>query len=128
MGIAQAISSFANDKQLQAVLILIVLDVILGIIAAVKKNEFAFTKVAGFLKDDVLGKVVPWFAVFAAAKFAPDVDVLGIDLNQVQTVFWAAVVVALVASLASSAADLGVSLPRSLATGENEGATPKPSG
>lgn len=128
MGIAQAVSEFANDKQLQAVLILIVLDVVLGITAAVVKKEFAFSKVSGFLKDDVLGKVVPWFAVFAAAKFAPDVDVLGIDLNQVQTVFWAAVVIALVASLTSSANDLGVSLPRSLATGENEGATPKPSG
>lgn len=128
MGIAQAISEFANDKQLQAVLVLIVLDIILGVIASIKLGTFAFTKVAAFLKDDVLGKVVPWFAVFAAAKFAPDVDVLGIDLNQIQTVFWAAVVVALVASLASSASDLGVSLPQALATGENEGSNPKPSG
>ena len=118
---------FANDKQLQAVLVLIVLDVVLGVVAAVKVGTFAFSKVAAFLKDDVLGKVVPWFAIFAAAKFAPSVDVLGIDLNQIQTVFWAAVVVALVASLASSAADLGVNLPRAVGTGENEGPPPTPS-
>jgi len=124
----EVVRQFANDKQLQGVLVLIVLDIVFGIIASVKLGTFAFTKVAAFLKDDVLGKVVPWFAIFAAAKFAPSVDVLGIDLNQIQTVFWAAVVVALVASLASSAADLGVDLPRSVATGENEGATPKPSG
>ncbi len=128
MTFPQVINPFAHDKQLQAVLVLIVLDLVLGIIAAVKLGQFAFSKVAAFLKDDVLGKVLPWFAVFAAAKFAPSVDVLGVDLNQVQTVFWGAVVIALGASLAASANDLGVGLPKSLATGENEGPTPKPSG
>lgn len=128
MSLPEVVNSFAHDKQLQAVLVLIVLDIVLGVVASVKLGTFAFSKIAAFLKDDVLGKVVPWFAIFAAAKFAPAVDVLGIDLNQLQTVFWAAVVVALVASLTASANDLGISLPRSLATGENEGATPKPSG
>lgn len=128
MGIAQAISEFANDKQLYAVMVLIPLDIVLGIVASVYTGKFAFTKVSAFLKDDVLGKVIPWFAIFAAAKFAPDVDIIGVDLNQIQTAFWAFVVVALVGSLLSSAADLGVNLPRSLATGENEGANPKPSG
>ncbi len=128
MDIHEVVRQFAHDKQLQAVLVLIVLDIVLGVVASVKLGTFAFSKVSAFLKDDVLGKVVPWFAVFAAAKFAPSVDVLGVDLNQLQTVFWAAVVVALVASLTASANDLGVGLPRSLATGENEGATPKPSG
>lgn len=132
MSIQQVVSEFAHDKQLQAVLVLIVLDVVLGVIASLFPKDstrtFAFSKIAAFLKDDVLGKVVPWFAIFAAAKFAPSVDVLGVDLNQLQTVFWAAVVIALVASLTASAADLGVALPKSIATGENEGATPKPSG
>lgn len=129
MTIQDVVNEFAHDKQLQAVLVLIVLDIVLGVIAAVSLGTFAFSKIAAFLKDDVLGKVVPWFAIFAAAKFAPSVDVLGIDLNQIQTVFWAAVVVALVASLTASAADLGVKIiPKTLATGENEGATPKPSG
>lgn len=128
MSIQQVVQEFAHDKQLQAVLVLIVVDIVLGVVAAVKLGTFAFSKLSAFLKDDVLSKVVPWFVIFAAAKFAPSVDVLGIDLNQLQTVFWAAVVVALVASLTASAADLGVNLPRSIATGENEGSTPKPSG
>ncbi len=128
MSLPDVINSFVHDKQLQAVLVLIVLDLVLGVIAAVKLGTFAFSKVSAFLKDDVLGKVLPWFAVFAAAKFAPSVDVLGVDLNQVQTVFWAAVVIALVASLTASANDLGVGLPKSLAIGENEGPTPRPSG
>ena len=128
MSVPEVINSFAHDKQLQAVLVLIVLDIVLGVVASVKLGTFACSKIAAFLKDDVLGKVVPWFAIFAAAKFAPAVDVLGVDLNVLQTAFWAAVVIALVASLTASANDLGVGLPRSLATGENEGATPKPSG
>lgn len=127
MTVPDVVNEFAHDKQLQAVLVLIVLDLILGVVAAVKMGTFAFSKVAVFLHDDVLGKVVPWFAIFAAAKFAPSVDVIGIDLNQIQTVFWAAVVVALAASLASSANDLGVSLPKSIATGENQGPPPTPS-
>lgn len=128
MGIAQAISSFANNDQLKLVVILIFLDIVLGVAAAVHLGKFAFTKVTAFLKDDVLGKVVPWFAFFAASKFAPDADFGPFDLNQLQTAVWAGVLIALVASLTSSANDLGLSLPTSLATGENEGANPKPSG
>ncbi len=128
MSIPDVVNQFAHDKQLQAVLVLIVLDILLGIIAAVKLGTFAFSKIAAFLKDDVLGKVVPWFAIFAAAKFAPNVDVLGIDLNQLQTVFWAAVLVALVASLTASVNDLGVAMPSFVATGENQGSPPTPSG
>lgn len=122
------VRSFANDVQTQAVLVLVVLDLILGIVSSVKLGEFAFTKVSGFLKDDVLSKVLPWFAIYAAWKYAPSVDVLGVGLEQVQQAVFAGVVIALIASLTSSLADLGLSMPKSLATGENEGSTPKPSG
>ncbi len=124
----QVFHEFANDKQLWAVLILIVLDLILGIGASVYKHVFAFSKVTGFLHDDVLGKVFPWFVLFAVAKFAPSVDIGGVDFNQLQTAAWALVLIALVASLTSSLADFGLSvIPKSLATGENEGAPPTPS-
>jgi hypothetical protein len=131
MSVAQVVNEFANDKQLHAVIALIALDLILGIIAAVKLGTFAFSKVSGFLKDDVLGKVVPWFVIFSFAKFAPSVDIAGVDLNQVQTALWGLVVIALGASLISSLNDLKLpiakSLPPSLATGENQGAPPTPS-
>lgn len=132
MDLHEVVREFAHDKQLHAVAVLIALDLVLGIIASIKLGQFAFTKVSAFLKDDVLSKVLPWFAIFAAAKFAPSVDVAGVDLNQIQTVVWGIMVVALVASLTSSLADLSIKvengLPKALATGENEGATPKPSG
>lgn len=130
MTIQQVVQEFANDKQLHAVIVLIALDLVVGVIAAVKTGSFAFSKIAAFLKDDVLGKVLPWFAVFATAKFAPSVDVLGVDLNQIQTGLWVAVAAALAFSLASSLNDLGLGkdLPKAITTGENQGTTPKPSG
>lgn len=122
MTIQEVVREFANDKQLHAVLGLIVLDLILGVVAAVKIGAFAFSKVAGFLREDVLGKVVPWFAVFSFAKFAPSADVLGVDLNQIQTGLWLAVSAALVFSLVSSLNDLGLgkTWPKALTTGENQ--------
>jgi hypothetical protein len=127
MSIQEVVREFANDKQLHAVLILIALDLILGVIAAVRLGTFAVSKVSAFLKDDVLAKVVPWFVIFGFAKFAPSVDVLGIDLNQIQTVLWALVLAALTGSLLGSLNDLGVSMPKEIGTGENQGAPPTPS-
>jgi holin family protein len=123
----QVFSEFAHDKQLYAVLILIVVDLVLGVGAAAYKNQFAFSKITGFLRDDVLGKVFPWFVLFAVAKFAPNADIVGIDFNQIQTAAWALVLVALTASLTASLADFGIAMPKVIATGENEGAPPTPS-
>jgi len=66
MSIQEVVREFANDKQLHAVLILIALDLILGVIAAVRLGTFAVSKVSAFLKDDVLAKVVPWFVILAS--------------------------------------------------------------
>ncbi len=129
MTIQEVVQQFAHDKQLHAVIVLIALDLVFGVIAAVRTGQFAFSKLAAFLHDDVLGKVLPWFAVFATAKFAPSVSILGVDLNQIQTTLWAAVSVALAFSLAASLNDLGLgkTLPKAITTGENQGVAPKPS-
>ncbi len=123
----QVFSEFAHDKQLYAVVALIVVDLVLGVGAAAYNKTFAFSKITGFLHDDVLGKVFPWFVLFAVAKFAPNADILGVDFNALQTAAWALVLVALVGSLTGSLNDFGVSLPAPLATGENQGAPPTPS-
>jgi hypothetical protein len=113
--------AFFDDTLLHAVLVLIAIDIVLGVAAAVKTSDFAFSKVAMFARDDLLGKVVPWFVIYAAAKYAPSVDVLGIDLDAIQKGVWALVVVALVGSLVASLADLGLAIPNPLARGENTG-------
>lgn len=131
MGLGDVVRAFVSDDTFKAVVVLIILDLILGIIASVKQGEFAFSKVTAFLRDDVLGKVLPWFALYAGWKWAPQADLLGVGLSEIQAVVFAGVAVALIASLTSSLADLGfkpVKGVKSLATGENEGATPKPSG
>ena len=111
MSISQVINSFAHDGLLQAVLVLIALDVLLGIAASVKNKDFKFSYLAAFGRDDLLGKVVPWFAIYALSQYAPSTAVLGIDLSSIQNVVGAAVVVALSGSLLSSLKDLGLPIP-----------------
>jgi phage-related holin len=119
MTIPQVAQAFVDDSTFQAVLVLIALDLVLGVTAAVKLGQFTFAKVAGFCRDDLLGKVVPWFAVYCAWKFAPNVDVLGVDLEVVEKGVFVFVVAALVGSLLSSLSDLGLKIPDPLSKGEN---------
>lgn len=110
MNFGALLDSFAHDDLLKAVLVLIVLDVIIGVVAAIvdKEQRFRFDRLGDFLLNDVLGKVFPWFIVYAAAKVAPSVDVLGIDLDAIQKAIWGIVVVVLIASLVQSLGQLGL--------------------
>jgi hypothetical protein len=110
----------ANDAMFQSIIVLIALDLVLGISAAAKQQVFSLAKVAGFLRDDVLGKVVPWAVLYAAWKWAPSVDVLGVDLEVISRAVGALAIAALVGSLVSSLNDLGLTVPNPLKRGENE--------
>lgn len=105
----EVLHSFAADDLLKAVLVLIVLDFALGVVAAIvnKEQRFKFNRLANFAMDDVVGKVFPWFIVYSTAKFAPSVDVLGVNLNDVQKAVWVVVAASLVASLLESLSQLG---------------------
>ena len=98
------------DAMFKAVVVLIVLDLILGVAAAVKAGEFTFARVVGFLRDDVLGKVVPWAALYFGWKFAPSTDLLGVGLEEITRGAGALMIAALAGSLTASLADLGLSL------------------
>lgn len=102
-----ALHAFATDPLLRAVLALIALDLVLGVAAAVKAGAFRLAYLAQFAKDDLLGKVFPWFVIYAAARLGPSVSLLGVDLDAVQKAVFALVVAALAGSLASSLASLG---------------------
>lgn len=110
MNFGALLDSFAHDDLLKAVLVLIVLDILIGVVAAVidKEQRFRFDRLGDFLLNDVLGKVFPWFILYAAAKVAPSVDVLGVDLDAIQKAAWGIVVVVLVASLVQSLGQLGL--------------------
>lgn len=112
--------SFADDQLLQAVLVLIVVDLLLGVLAAVKLKTFRLSYIGDFARTDLLGKVLPWFILYAAGKAAPSTEVIGINLSDVADAVGVFVAAALVGSLVSSVGDLfpGVTLPKAL-SGEN---------
>ena len=112
--------SFADDQLLQAVLVLIAVDLLLGVLAAVKQGSFRLSYISDFGKNDLLGKVFPWFILYAAGKAAPSTDVLGIDLGDVADAVGVAVAAALVGSLLSSVNDLfpNITIPKAIAGGE----------
>lgn len=111
MTFQSVVSQFAHDGYLQAVLVMIAVDLVLGIAAALKDRQFKLSWVAAFAQDDLLGKVFPWFIIYAASKYAPNVAVLGIDMTAIEKVVFAAVAVALAGSMLSSLKDLGLPLP-----------------
>ena len=114
------VKEIANDAMFQAILVLIALDLVLGVAAAAKQQVFTLAKVGGFLRDDVLGKVVPWAVLYGAWKWAPAVDVLGVDLEVVARATGGLAIAALGGSLISSLGDLGLNVPNPLKRGENE--------
>jgi hypothetical protein len=114
--ITQILSAFAHDKQVGVVLALIVADFILGVAAAFKLGTFRLTYVANFAKNDLLGKVFPWFVVFALDKASHAADIVGpIDWSQANTVAFAAVTLAMAGSILSSLRDFDIALPVALA-------------
>lgn len=118
MTIPQLLHAFAEDDKLALVLVLIAADVALGVSAAFAHSTFRFAYIGDFARTDLLGKVVPWFAVYSLDKVAT-ADFAGVDvLAAAAGATYAAVLVALVGSLTSSLNDLGVPLPAPLAGGE----------
>ena len=109
--LTQILHDFVTDKQIVLVAVLIAADLVFGIAAALKLGTFNLSYIATFAKDDVLGKVVPWFALFAFSKVSPGNLVAGVDFGTLATATFAIVTAALVGSLVSSLADLGIPVP-----------------
>lgn len=113
MTITQIIASFAHDDQVKAVVVLIAADIVFGVIAAVNLGTFRLTYISNFLQNDVLKKVLPWFALFAFGKVSAT-TIAGIDFGTIADGVWVGVVAALAGSLLSSLGDLGISVPLTL--------------
>src|SRR5436190_1225504 len=99
MTIGPYLSAFAHDDKVTVVLILVAVDFILGVIAAVQAGTFRFSYVADFLHRDILGKVFPWFVLYAADKASHSATVVGpIDFGTVSAAAFVAVTAALAGS------------------------------
>jgi len=113
--VIELIRSFGNDPETIAIVVLIAVDLLFGVSAAVynKTQQFNFSYLADFLRTDVLGKFVPYAGLWFLFQVSGDIE-LG-DLEVLETGASTAIIVALAASVLKSLGDLGVPLPALLA-------------
>lgn len=113
MTLNDAIQKLLHDQQLVAIFVLVGLDIVLGVLAAIKSKEqrFNFGKLTDFLADDVLGKVLPWAGIYIFSQMYTGLSVLGVDLEAIATAIWVVMLAALLNSLYGSLQDMGLPLP-----------------
>lgn len=100
----EILRDFVHDWQVQAVAILIALDFVLGVSEALVNKKFRLSYISDFMQNDVLKKMVPFYAVYLATAVGGDID-LG-PINAVVDGTWVAVSGALTASVLNSLAKL----------------------
>lgn len=113
MNYGQLLHAFFEDDKVMIALILIAVDFLLGIAAAVKGKTFRLSYLADFARNDVLFKLLPYFVVYSAALVAGSKDIVipGLDLGVVAGAVYAGLVIAWVGSIVSSLGELGLPVP-----------------
>lgn len=122
MSLVHIFQEFVRDKQVDAVGLLVLADVIFGVLAAVKDKTFQLARIVDTLHDDVLAKVVPWLALFVLGKVTTNAGIgigsVDVDFGSIADGFFVGISAAMAASILKSLADLGVSgIPPVLAGG-----------
>ncbi len=104
----ELLRQFANDEMVITIAVLVGLDVVLGIAAALKdpSQTFRLNYIMDFLRNDVLMKLVPYYAVWAAVQLGGDFEVAGIGM--ISDGLGAGICVALGASILNSLSDMGL--------------------
>jgi len=98
---------FAQNSQIQWILVLIAVDVVLGLIAALVKKEFQLGKVAGFMKTGVLVYVFGYAILIAATKNLPSLAMFG------QLAYYL-ILLALAGSILDNVSKFGIKIPSAL--------------
>jgi hypothetical protein len=117
MTVSLALHALFVDMKFQAALVLIFLDFVLGVCAAVQHGTFRLTWIADFAKTDILFKLVPWAALALAAIYAGQQQLVlpFVDVGTFAGALYAAIVTVWASSILKSLADLGLPLPAPLA-------------
>lgn len=102
----ELVNLFSNF-QIQWILILIAIDVVLGIIGALTKQEFVLGKLGGFMKK----AVVPYVLGFAVLSLA---DEALPALSLIVSMAYILIILALIGSILSNLKKLGLPIPRIL--------------
>ncbi len=102
-----AILNVLAASQIRNIVILISLDVILGVIAALKNKEFALGKLAGFMKKGILAYVFGFAILVLVGQVIP-------SLSLMATVAYFLILLALVGSILDNLGKLGLPIPKML--------------
>jgi len=94
-------------SQIRNIVMLIGIDVVLGILAALKTKEFALGKLAGFMKRGILTYVFGFAVLILVGQALPSLD-------WVVSVAYYLVLLALVGSILDNLGKLGLPLPKML--------------
>jgi len=115
------LNQFTEDPTVVLLGVLVVLDVLLGVLSALKTGTFRFVLLSDYLRADVLGKLLPYYALWAAVHVTGDITIG--DFGVIEEVAGATAVAAIGASVLNSLRDLGLSsLPDEVAA--NDPTTP----
>ena len=108
MNIGVLLDTFFHDDKVGIAILLVVLDFILGVLAAFKRGNFRLSYIADFARNDIAFKLAPYFALYAGALVAGQEHFLieGLDLGMAAGAFYGAIVLAWVGSITNSLMEL----------------------
>lgn len=111
MGVGNLMHAFFNDQRVQIAFLILILDFVLGTIAALVDNTqgFRLSFIGDTLRSDVLGKMLPFFVLYGGYKYASSADLVipGLDMEVLMNAAWVVVLAAFGGSILSSLKDLG---------------------
>ena len=93
-----------STPQIRWIVVLIAVDVVLGVVAAILKKDFRLGKLAKFMVKPVLGYVLGFAVLEMVAQALP-------SLASIVSVSFILVVLALIGSILSNLAKMGFKLP-----------------
>lgn len=120
MNITTVLHDVFSDTQLQTILLLVAVDFILGVLAALKIGTFKLAYLSNFLRNDVVAKAFGWAVLDVGAVIAGDAHILigGLDLTNMAHAAFVLISAALVGSILGSVKELGLSgVPAALGSG-----------
>jgi len=95
------------NNQVQMIVVLIGIDVVLGVIAALMKKEFVLGKLAGFMKRGILVYVFGFAVIAAVGKVLPSLSII------VTVAYWL-IILAVAGSILDNLAKIGIPIPKIL--------------
>lgn len=104
--------AFFEDTRVQIALLLLSLDFVLGVCAALfdPTQGFRLSYIADTMRNDVLGKVLPFLVLYGGYKYASNADLVipGFNMEVLMDAAWALMLAALGGSILKSLSDLGI--------------------